>query len=226
MFSHANPPLTLAARLHRRFIASLGVQGLLLDAGRQVLSAAAQRLAHELTVVPEGDPAPRKDAGPRSSRANPMGGAAPASAPPSPASSPASPASSSAMSGASVSAAPVGVAVEAALTEGASPQGGVVNGSVTSPPTLILISNNSGSAATAAVTGEAPIPTLPHTEEGIRALIETLSQSISALDDVKDYDLIRAIDDNMYNLWKELERKMQRHRQSEARFQLKDMFRI
>lgn len=148
-----------------------------------------------------------------------------------------------------------------------------------SPPTLVLISNNSGNlsanaghaggtlaASAQAAAGEATttnygislnsvsatgvsttgvsatgetvgngLPNgvladggvaLPRTEDGIRSLIETLSQSISALDDVKDYDLIRSIDDNMYTLWKELERKMQRHRQSEAKYQLEGMFRI
>lgn len=66
----------------------------------------------------------------------------------------------------------------------------------------------------------------PRSAEELRGLITYLKDSILQLDDVKDYETVRAIDDDMYYLWKELERKMQLHRQSEARFQLREMFRI
>jgi len=64
------------------------------------------------------------------------------------------------------------------------------------------------------------------TVDGMRALIHGLEAALEQLDDVEDYPTIGEIDDDMYGLWKELERKMQRHRQSEAKAQLKGMFRI
>jgi hypothetical protein len=66
----------------------------------------------------------------------------------------------------------------------------------------------------------------PRTAEELQTLITYLKETILHLDDVQDYETVRAIDDDMYHLWKELERKMQLHRQSEARFQLREMFRI
>lgn len=66
----------------------------------------------------------------------------------------------------------------------------------------------------------------PQTTESFRDLIETLRKALLKLDEVQDYSLIEAVDNDMYQLWKELERTMQHHRRSEARFQLKDMFRI
>ena len=65
-----------------------------------------------------------------------------------------------------------------------------------------------------------------HSIEGLGGLMETLRQALVQLDDVKDYALVEALDNQMYQLWKELERTMQRHRRSEARYQLKEMFRI
>ncbi len=65
-----------------------------------------------------------------------------------------------------------------------------------------------------------------HSMEGLGKLMETLRQALVQLDDVQDYSLVEALDNQMYQLWKELERTMQRHRRSEARFQLKEMFRI
>ncbi len=65
-----------------------------------------------------------------------------------------------------------------------------------------------------------------HSAEGLGGLIETLRQALVGLDDVRDYDIVDALDNQMYQLWKELERTMQRHRRSEARYQLKEMFRI
>ncbi len=62
--------------------------------------------------------------------------------------------------------------------------------------------------------------------EGLGFLIESLKKALMQLDDVQDYALVEALDNQMYQLWKELERTMQRHRRSEARFQLKEMFRI
>lgn len=84
----------------------------------------------------------------------------------------------------------------------------------------------SASETVAPAVASAPLLAPPYTAEAVRAVIQALRDTVSALDDVKDYDLIKDIDEDMYQLWKELERKMQRHRQSEARFQLKDMFRI
>jgi hypothetical protein len=66
----------------------------------------------------------------------------------------------------------------------------------------------------------------PRDAEGLRVLITHLREVLARLDDVADYVAIGDIDDDMYRLWKELERKMQLHRQSEAKFQLQDMFRI
>jgi hypothetical protein len=92
-------------------------------------------------------------------------------------------------------------------------------------------SPSSASPVASVVGGAAPVEAAPflappYTAEAVRTVIQLLRDTVSALDDVKDYDLIKDIDEDMYQLWKELERKMQRHRQSEARFQLKDMFRI
>lgn len=67
---------------------------------------------------------------------------------------------------------------------------------------------------------------LPHNEGDIRALIQRLRDTIDNLDDVEAFDVVEAVDDDMYQLWKELERKMQSHRRSEAKHQLKDMFTI
>lgn len=66
----------------------------------------------------------------------------------------------------------------------------------------------------------------PKETEELRSLINFVKDAILNLDDVRDYEVVRAIDDDMYYLWKELERKMQAHRQSEAKFQLREMFRI
>ncbi len=66
----------------------------------------------------------------------------------------------------------------------------------------------------------------PHTVEGVRALLLHVRETLERLDDVKDYLTIGEVDDDMYLLWKDLERKMQLHRQSEAKFQLREMFRI
>jgi len=60
----------------------------------------------------------------------------------------------------------------------------------------------------------------------LHAQIATLRESLRALDDVADYVTVEELDDEMYTLWKELERKMQKHRQSQARYELSDMFRI
>lgn len=64
------------------------------------------------------------------------------------------------------------------------------------------------------------------TESALREAILELREAIAHLDDVQAFDTIRAIDNDMYHLWKELERKMQRHRQSEAKAQLKGMFNL
>ena len=67
---------------------------------------------------------------------------------------------------------------------------------------------------------------LPTSTEDVRTLISRMRDTIDNLDDVESFGLIEDVDDDMYQLWKELERKMQRHRQSEAKHQLKDMFSI
>lgn len=67
---------------------------------------------------------------------------------------------------------------------------------------------------------------LPRQTEDVRALIQCMRDTLEHLDDVGDFDTVGAVDDDMYQLWRELERKMQLHRQSEAKHQLKDMFRI
>lgn len=93
-------------------------------------------------------------------------------------------------------------------------------------PSSSSLSSASPVASVAAPVEAASLLAPPYTAEAVRTVIQLLRDTVSALDDVKDYDLIKDIDEDMYQLWKELERKMQRHRQSEARFQLKDMFRI
>ena len=67
---------------------------------------------------------------------------------------------------------------------------------------------------------------LPRSSDTVRNLIAYLRNTILQLDDVKDFSVIENVDNDMYELWKELERKMQRHRRSEAKHQLKNMFRI
>ena len=86
-----------------------------------------------------------------------------------------------------------------------------------------------GNGQSASWKGAAPAAAngaFPRTPEELKASIEHLKQAILKLDDVHDWETVRAIDDDMYYLWKELEHKMQAHRQSEARFQLREMFRI
>lgn len=73
---------------------------------------------------------------------------------------------------------------------------------------------------------EAADPALPKEEEPVRSMINHLRDIIENLDDVEDFDVMEKVDDDMYQLWRELERKMQRHKQSEAKHQLKDMFSI
>ena len=67
---------------------------------------------------------------------------------------------------------------------------------------------------------------LPRNEEEVRTLVARLRAVLGNLDDVKDFETVGNIDEELYQLWRELERKMQVHRQSEAKHQLKDMFRL
>lgn len=67
---------------------------------------------------------------------------------------------------------------------------------------------------------------LPRNEEEVRTLVARLRAVLGNLDDVKDFETVGKIDEELYQLWRELERKMQNHRQSEAKHQLKDMFRL
>lgn len=67
---------------------------------------------------------------------------------------------------------------------------------------------------------------LPRATDDVRALVQRMRDTLDNLDDVADYDVVGAVDDDLYQLWRELERKMQKHRQSEAKHQLKGMFSI
>ncbi|MFM7204423.1 MAG: hypothetical protein ACKO6N_26925 [Myxococcota bacterium] len=115
------------------------------------------------------------------------------------------------------------------------PRLGLETPTISHPAATVAVPSSSSLSSAAPVgsvaAGAAPVEAAsllapPYTAEAVRTVIQLLRDTVSALDDVKDYDLIKDIDEDMYQLWKELERKMQRHRQSEARFQLKDMFRI
>ncbi len=58
----------------------------------------------------------------------------------------------------------------------------------------------------------------------IKAQMATLRAALQALDDVKDWDVVEGIDDEMYQLHKAVEYKLRNHKASEAKSKLEDLF--
>lgn len=60
--------------------------------------------------------------------------------------------------------------------------------------------------------------------EVIKGQMSTLRATLQALDDVKDWDVVEGIDDELYQLHKAVEYKMRNHKASEAKSKLEDLF--
>ena len=58
----------------------------------------------------------------------------------------------------------------------------------------------------------------------IKSQMVTLRAALQALDDVKDWDVVEGIDDELYQLHKAVEYKMRNHKASEAKSKLDDLF--
>lgn len=212
-----HPSFPLAARLHRRWVASLGVQGLLLDGVRLALLSLAEQLSLEGRLGPSAHTAPLDR-----SPIPPTGGVPQA-------------VDSAAVVRPPVNGTPDGSALASNGASSGSSNG--ISGldksadrTTALPPEKIADVGATEQAVSAgkleASLMAETVAAIPRTKEGVQVLIKRLSDMLGGLDDVKDYHLIAQVDDDFYALWKELERKMQRHRQSEARLHLKDMFRI
>lgn len=208
-----HPSFPLAARLHRRWVASLGVQGLLLDGVRLALLALAEQLSLEGRLGPSAHhTSPDRSPVPPTGGVPQAGDSTPAARPP-------------------VKGAPDGSALVSHGHAGSDkPAERSAASAPASAPEKVADAGATEQAVPpgkleAALMAES-VAAIPRTKEGVQVLIKRLSDMLGGLDDVKDYHLIAQVDDDFYALWKELERKMQRHRQSEARLHLKDMFRI
>ncbi len=58
----------------------------------------------------------------------------------------------------------------------------------------------------------------------IKEQMSALRAALQALDDVKDWDVVQGIDDEMYQLHKAVEYKLRNHKASEAKSKLEDLF--
>jgi hypothetical protein len=60
--------------------------------------------------------------------------------------------------------------------------------------------------------------------EQVKEQISSVRSLLQALDDVADYDLVEAVDEELYQLHKAVEYKLRNHKASEAKAQLNDLF--
>ena len=60
--------------------------------------------------------------------------------------------------------------------------------------------------------------------EAVREQLSSVRSLLQALDDVTDYDLVEAVDEELYQLHKAVEYKLRNHKASEAKAQLHDLF--
>ncbi len=60
--------------------------------------------------------------------------------------------------------------------------------------------------------------------EAVRGQLESVRALLQALDDVADFDLVEAVDEELYQLHKAVEYKLRNHKASEAKAQLNDLF--
>ena len=72
--------------------------------------------------------------------------------------------------------------------------------------------------------GEEPAGDTSRDPAVIKAQMATLRAALQALDDVKDWDVVEGIDDEMYQLHKAVEYKLRNHKASEAKSKLEDLF--
>jgi hypothetical protein len=73
--------------------------------------------------------------------------------------------------------------------------------------------------------GEEPDPgDVPRDPDALKERLEGMRAVLQALDDVKDFDLVEAVDDELYQLHKAVEYKLKNHRASEAKARLDSLF--
>lgn len=72
--------------------------------------------------------------------------------------------------------------------------------------------------------GDGSAGEVPREPEALGAELSRLRDFLQQLDDVKDYDLVEAIDEELYLLHKAVEYKLRNHKASEAKSQLHSLF--
>jgi len=65
---------------------------------------------------------------------------------------------------------------------------------------------------------------VPKDADGLKARLVSMRSMLQSLDDVADWNLMEAVDDELYQLHKAVEYKLKNHRASEAKAKLDDLF--